>query len=98
MLKMPFPHINSEHPRVWCDKCHDYFRAFNISLTLWLTTVTLHMDGNAAVWLQVYKQKHELGPWPQFIQAVEAEYGVDDQRQSLEALLNLKQQGTVEEY
>jgi hypothetical protein len=39
---------------------------------------TLHMDGNAAVWLQSYKKRHELGNWPQFIAAVEAEFGADD--------------------
>jgi hypothetical protein len=29
---------------------------------------------------------------------VETEFGADDQRQSMKALLNLKQQGTVDEY
>lgn len=56
------------------------------------------MDGNAAIWLQSYKQCHELRLWPQFISAVEAEFGADDQRKCLKALLALKQVGTVDEY
>jgi hypothetical protein len=98
MPKMPFPRFDGVHPRVWRDKCHDYFRAFNISPTLWVTTATLHMDGNAAIWLQAFRQRHALGPWPTFIAAVESEFGADDQRQSMKALLSLKQQGTVDEY
>ncbi|KAK1693348.1 hypothetical protein QYE76_010045 [Lolium multiflorum] len=98
MPKMSFPRFDGEHPRIWRDKCYDYFRAFNISAALWLTTATLHMDGNAAIWLQSYKKRHELGNWPQFIAAVEAEFGADDKRRSIKALLALKQSGTVEEY
>jgi hypothetical protein len=40
---MSFPRFSGEHPWVWRDKCHDYFRAFNISPVLWITTATLHM-------------------------------------------------------
>jgi hypothetical protein len=90
MPKMPFPRFDGTHPRIWRDKCHDYFRAFNINPALWLTTATLHMEGNAAVWLQAYKQRHSLGQWPQFILAVESEFGADDQRKSLKTLLALK--------
>lgn len=31
----------------------------------------MHMDGNSARWLQVYKLKYGLGSWEQFIKAVE---------------------------
>lgn len=98
MPKMPFPRFDGTHPRIWKDKCHDYFRFFNISAPLWLTTATLHMDGNAAIRLQAYRKRHELGTWPQFLLAVEAEFGADDQRKSIKALLALKQTGSVEEY
>lgn len=64
MPKMPFPRFDGEQPRIWHDKCYDYFRAFNISATFWLTTATLHMDGNTAIWLQAYKQRHTLSTWP----------------------------------
>uniref|UniRef100_A0ACD5YQQ8 Uncharacterized protein n=1 Tax=Avena sativa TaxID=4498 RepID=A0ACD5YQQ8_AVESA len=95
---MLFPRFSGEQPRIWRDQCLDYFRVFDISPTLWLTTATLHLDGNAAVWLQSYKQRHELGGWPQFIVAVEAEFGADDHRRFMKALLRLKQAGSVDEY
>jgi hypothetical protein len=98
MPKMNFPRFSGEHPRIWRDQCLDYFRVFNISPMLWLTTATLHLDGNAAVWLQAYKQRHELSGWPQFITVVEAEFGGDDQRKFMKTLLQLKQTGSVNEY
>lgn len=96
--KMSCPRFSGEHPRIWRDQCLDYFRVFNISPTLWLTTATLHLDGNAAIWLQSYKQLHELRGWPQLIEAIEAEFGGDDQRRFTKSLLKLQQAGSVEEY
>jgi hypothetical protein len=55
---------------------------------LWLTTATLHLDGNAAIWLQSYKLRHELSGCPQFITAVEAEFGGGDRRKSMKSLLS----------
>lgn len=98
MPKMMFPRFSGEHPQIWKDQCLDYFRVFNISPLLWLTTATLHLDGNAAIWLQSYKLRHELSGWPQFITAVEAEFGGDDRRKSMKALLSLKQTAAVSEY
>jgi hypothetical protein len=62
-----------------------------------MTTATLHLDGNAAVWLQAYKQTHDIRGWPQFITAIEAEFGGDDQRKFMKALLQLKQMDRVNE-
>jgi hypothetical protein len=98
MPKMAFPRFSGEHPRIWRDQFLYYFRVFNISPALWHTTATLHLDGNAAIWYQAYKQRHTVRGWPQLITAVENEFGVDDQRKSMKALLRLKQTGIVHEY
>lgn len=58
----------------------------------------MHLEGNAAKWLQAYKQKHELGSWKTFCKAVETKFGSEDYRTSITELLALKQNGTVEEY
>ena len=76
----------------------DYFRIFSINPALWLTTGTLHLDGRAAMWWQSYKLKHEVINWPQFISAVEEQFGLDDHRKVMKALISLKQTGTVAEY
>jgi hypothetical protein len=96
--KLSFPKFNGENPRIWVDKCHDYFRIFNIPECLWTTAASLHMDDNAAKWLQVYKMKLGLGAWDVFVTAVDEKFGAYDYRKAMQDLLNLKQEGSVDEY
>jgi hypothetical protein len=53
--KLSFPKFSGENPRIWIDKCIDYFKIFNIPECIWTTAASLHMENNAARWLQVYK-------------------------------------------
>jgi hypothetical protein len=59
---------------------------------------SMHMDGNLAKWLQVYKLKNGLGSWEQFIQAVEAKFGANAYKTALGELMELEQTNTVDEY
>jgi hypothetical protein len=59
-LKMSFPKFSGDHPKVWKDKCLDYFRLFNVNPSLWLVSCTLHMEANAALWLKAYRLCHEV--------------------------------------
>jgi hypothetical protein len=54
------------------------------------------MGENAAKWLQMYKLKHGLGSWPVFGAAIEEKFGVYDYHSSLQDLLQLKREGSVE--
>ena len=56
------------------------------------------MEGKAAKWLQMYKMSKGLGGWDQFISAFEEKFGAQDYREAVGALLELKQNGSVEEY
>jgi hypothetical protein len=97
-LKMSFPRFDGDQPRIWKDKCMDYFLLFNVHPSLWLISATLHMDGNAALWLKAYRLRHDISTWPMLMTAVEAKFGADDHRKYMKQLLALKQRGTVEEY
>ncbi|CAM0957818.1 unnamed protein product [Alopecurus aequalis] len=96
--KMSVPRFDGEWPRIWKDQIMDYFCIFNINPALWLTTGTLHLDGQAAMWWQAYKLQHVVTTWPQFILAIEEQFGQDDHRKVMKTLVNLKQIGTVAEY
>jgi len=89
---------DGDQPRIWKDKCLDYFRLFNVHPSLWLVSSTLHMDGNAALWLKAYRLRHEVNSWPVLMTAVEEKFGADDHRKFMKQMLALKQRGTVEEY
>lgn len=96
--KMSFPRFNGEQPRIWRDKCMDYFRIFNIHPSLWVTSASIHMEGNAALWLYAYKLRHQLQDWLPFIKAVEEKFGASDHRMFVNDMLQLEQKGTVQEY
>jgi hypothetical protein len=59
--KLSFPKFSGDNPKIWIDKCGDYFHIFNVPKCMWTTTASLHMEENAARWLQVYKMKKGLG-------------------------------------
>ncbi|XP_025794160.1 uncharacterized protein LOC112874822 [Panicum hallii] len=96
--KMQFPLFIGEHPKIWREKCLDYFRISNIEESMWVTAAALHFDKNAAKWLQVYKKQHLRATWDQFADAVEAQFGQYEYRKALDDLLQLRQTGLVEEY
>jgi hypothetical protein len=89
-LKMSFLRFDGNQPRIWKDKCLDYFRLFNVHPSLWLVSSTLHMDGNAALWLKAYRLRHEVNSWLVLMAAVEEKFGADDHRKFMKQLLSLK--------
>lgn len=93
---MQFPQFDCQQPRIWNDKCLDYFRLFNIPESMWASEATMNFDGTTAKWLQVYKEQHGVTTWDELVQAVEEKFGADDYRSALIELLELKQQGSVE--
>ena len=65
---------------------------------MWTIAASMHMDGPAAKWLQVYKLCYGLGLWEDFIAAVEDQFGSYDYRDSIGDLVTLTQIGSLEDY
>jgi hypothetical protein len=42
-------------PKIWLDKCNNYFSIYSIPEALWVEVATMHLEGNAAKWWQTYK-------------------------------------------
>lgn len=96
--KMSVPNFDGHNPCIWKDKCEEYFRLYNIPVDMKTSAASLHLEGNAAKWYQVFKVQNGLVEWNSFISAVEAKIGVHDYRNALSELLDLKQTSTVDEY
>jgi hypothetical protein len=47
---------------------------------MWTTAASLHMEENAAKWLQVCKMQHGLTDWNTFVAAVQRKFGAFDYR------------------
>jgi lysine/ornithine N-monooxygenase len=65
---------------------------------MWATAASLHMEGNAEKWLHMHKQKHGLGSWDQFMASAQQKFGTYEYKHAVDEILELKQNGTVEEY
>lgn len=96
--KMHFPTFDGTHPRIWLDKCRNYFSIYTIPDHLWYQAATMHFEGSAAKWIQAYKQLHPTATWQKFIDDVQLQFGSDDYRSAINELLERRQTTTVEEY
>lgn len=96
--KLVFPSFDGVDPKIWHDKCEDYFRIMDVPEYMWVTSASMHMTGNSAKWARVLRCKGGLGTWDQFMNAVETKFGAYDHIHALENLLELQQTGAVDEY
>jgi hypothetical protein len=96
--KYSFPRFQGKEPGIWLAKCQDYFTIYQVPEALWAISTSMHMEGNATRWLQVYKMRQGLGNWMQFGRAVRAKFGVEEYPKAMRHLLNLYQKNGVEEY
>lgn len=96
--RQPFPRFDGEEPRIWLDKCLDYFTLYRVPEQIWIITASLSMEGNASKWFQIFKIQHGLGSWAEFSRAVIQRFGEEEYPQAMRALLHLYQAGSVEEY
>jgi hypothetical protein len=44
--EMSFPRFDGQNPKIWKDKCMDYFTVFNLPPQSWVPTATMHFDDN----------------------------------------------------
>ena len=96
--KLPFPRFDGTNPTIWKSKCLDYFSLYDVPDAMKATFASLHIEDNAAKWLQVYKRQYGLADWQSFIDVVVEKFGASDYRDAMEELLDLTQTSTVEQY
>ena len=96
--KMPFPTFSGDHPKIWINKCNNYFTMYSIPESLWVTAATMYLQDNAAMWWEAYKLSTPTVNWQTFCQDIQSKFGNDDYRTALADLIALRQTGTVEDY
>jgi hypothetical protein len=93
-----FPKFEGVEPKIWLAKCVDFFVMYRVLETVRVTSTSLHMEGNASRWFQIYKPEHGLGNWEEFGEAVKAKFGAEEYPKAMHNLLNSYQKGYVEDY
>jgi len=96
--KLSFPTFTGVNPAIWKDKCLDYFYFYNIPESMRVIPASLNMDGNSSKWYKMYKLTNGVTTWPEFISAVEQQFGSFEYRDAMVELVSLSQEGTLDEY
>jgi hypothetical protein len=96
--RMPFPRFVGEEPRIWIDRCVDYFTLYRVPESVWVVSASLNMEGNVSRWFQIFKIKYGSCSWEEFCEAVLLKFGSEEYSQAMQSLLEIRQTRSVEEY
>ncbi|XP_048565404.1 uncharacterized protein LOC125545493 [Triticum urartu] len=96
--KHDFPRFDGSAPYLWLDHCLAYFELYKVAPQNWVATVALYIEGQAAHWLQAFRQTHRGITWEVFTFVVLEEFGADEFEVVMHKLLQLRQTATVAEY
>ena len=72
------------------DRCRAYFDLYRVPPSSWVTTATLYIEGQAAHWLQAFRQTHAGLGWEAFCAAIIEEFGADEFELEMQKLLQLR--------
>jgi hypothetical protein len=98
LSKMSFPKFPGVEPGIWITMCLEYFMIYQVPEFMWASSASLHMEGRAGRWMQVYKMKQGLGDWAHFVQAVQEKFGSEEYSQSMRGLVHMTQRASLDEY
>jgi hypothetical protein len=87
--KMFFPKFDGTKPKVWIDNCTTYFLIYNVPASIWVSSASMHLEGNAASWWQAFKLQHKKIGWVSFCVTIEKQFGADYRRSRRATLVKL---------
>ena len=87
--KHDFPKFDGTVPYLWLDRYLAYFELYKVATHQWVATAALYIDGQAAHWLQAFRQSHRDITWDVFTLAILEEFGADEFEMVIYKLLQL---------
>lgn len=96
--KLEFPKFDGENPRLWKDRCEQYFEVYSISDSLKPRFAALNFTDVAANWLLTYELRHKITSWEELCLAVCERFNKDQYHTNMKQLDVLTQTGSVAEY
>lgn len=68
------PKFDDTHPKIWIDKCLNYFEIYSIPAHLWVQAASMHLEENATKWWQAHKINHKKTSWQKFYDTIQEEF------------------------
>ncbi|KAK5840865.1 hypothetical protein PVK06_009770 [Gossypium arboreum] len=93
--------FDSNDFRGWWTKLEQYFEAEGILESNKVRIVMLNLEGRALEWHHFYSQRNgglQMLSWPAYFKSLQDRFGFGQFGNPMKEIVNLKQQGTVEQY
>ncbi|XP_061359324.1 uncharacterized protein LOC133303430 [Gastrolobium bilobum] len=98
MKRVEVPYFSREDPYGWIFRAERYFRVNRIPPEEQLETASICLEGEALSWFQWWEPRNPLAEWLIFRTAVLQRFHASPSGNPYEALMELKQLGTVAEF
>jgi hypothetical protein len=96
--KIDFPKFDGVCPKLWQQRCEDYFALYGTQRSLWITIATMQFEGAAARWLQSVQRKLPSTTWEEFCGWIVVRFGRNQHQALLRQLYHIHQDTTVVDY
>ncbi|KAL4189149.1 hypothetical protein AMTRI_Chr08g164060 [Amborella trichopoda] len=96
LVKHNFPHFNGEEDTTsWTCRVEEFFQFHQISEEEHVALVSFHLEGDAQLWYQLFKQEGGEMTWQMFYDGLHARYGPTQFQYFFGELAKLQQIGIV---
>ena len=93
-----FPRFDGSCPKLWQQRCEDYFRLYGTHKSLWIPVATMQFEGTAARWLQSVQRKVSEATWEDFCSWLLVRFGRNQNQALLRQLYHIHQTTSVGDY
>ncbi|KAF7812849.1 Ty3/gypsy retrotransposon protein [Senna tora] len=97
-MKFEIPHFSGGDVEYWIFKVEEFFAIYATPKAEWTQLASVHMEGVAYAWYMWSKKNGLFSDWESFLVALRLRFGDSLYNDPRQALKELKQEGTVEEY
>lgn len=96
--RIELPRFDGSNPRLWQDRCEDYFALWGTPQPQWIQFASAQFEGAAARWLESARRRIPRATWSEFCQHLVQRFGRNQHRTLVRQLCHISQITYVAEY
>jgi hypothetical protein len=96
--KIDFPRFDGVCPKLWQQRCEEYFHLYGTHRSMWITIATMQFEGAATRWLQSIHHKLPCTTWQEFCYWIVTHFGRNQHQDLLHQLYHIHQNTIVVDY
>jgi hypothetical protein len=96
--RVELPRFDGTNPRLWQDRCEDYFQFWDTPKHMWTQYASARFDGAAARWLEAARRRIPRATWAEFCQHLHTRFGRNQHCSLARRMIQIAQTSSVTEY